>query len=591
MGPQGVTIPAGTYDVAAACIIYNARGNSAAPPLNVLISDEGCVSSIAGVTPQSNRQTYFGNFYEYFGVDYYNGVGYIVSVENCYTGSNNGTEWFNRTMLSSFYKVNRSGAGLDRLTYTPTLDGSLASDASAVLRNQLRTNPAHQGEYGTNQQEPGITVSRLDPNNVVVGVYSGQTSITTGGFDTMFSTDGGVTWDVSTAQFTSDVGIPGALLVPYPDTWYNQSWNCSNYSGSWNCPPLDTDVTYTEGWEWNTASGLYPVSAGDTRVATDAFDVQWRVGLYSQGVYSNGYANDVVGYSLDYGQTWKLAANLRTANGSSFSYDYNVVAAGSDGKGGAQFCVSLKVDSTIDELIVFGTTQPVEMNCFHTSERGIVDSIDRVAMPGTKPGHYGGMAIGKDGTIYYVMQGMSTTATDSNNEVVGIGAGPLGSNALANAPIMFTSCTPSPGVVCAETRVVARSDYGFACPAVQSFRCTWAQPNVLVDKNNNLYVIYTGVVRNPLPTSDAFFSLINAQQATRILMIKSCDGGVTWSPPQVINDDAADPDDSFSTPNVHFNTAPQYDPITNTILLSWIDTRVDTVDHVGAQIYAAVITL
>jgi hypothetical protein len=591
-GRNGISIPAGTYNVKAACIIYNSRRNPAPPPLNVLISDASCVSTIATATPQNNRQTWGGNYYEYFGVDYYNGVGYIATRENCYPGSNNGSQWFQGAMLTSFYKVKRTGAGLVRQTYTPTLDGSLAPDAFAILRPEFRTIPTHPFEIGTTQQEPGITVSRLNPNNLMIGVYSADMSITRGGFQTMFSTDGGVTWDTQSANFASDIGIPGALLVPYPQLFYNQSWNCSNYSGSWECPPLDTDLTYTLGWEYDTRSGLYPVGAGDTRVTTDAFDVFWRVGLYSRGEYTFGSADVTVGYSLDYGQNWFLAGDMTSANGTAFSYDFNVVAAGPDGKGGSQFCVAIKVDANIDELIAYGTILPVELNCFHTTKRGIVDSIDRISIPGSEPGHYGGMAIGKEGTIYYVMQGMTITATDpSTGEVLGTGQGPYGSNELSNAPIFFTTCTPSPGVVCKRTTVIARSDYGYVCPNVQSFRCTWSQPNVLVDKNNNIYVIFTGVIRNPLPDANAFFSFVNTYQQTRILMTKSCDGGQTWAPPQAINDDTTVMGDSFSTPNVHFNTQPQYDPITNTILISWIDTRVDPVDLTGSQVYAAVVTL
>ena len=74
-------------------------------------------------------------------------------------------------------------------------------------------------------------------------------------------------------------------------------------------------------------------------------------------------------------------------------------------------------------------------------------------------------------------------------------------------------------------------------------------------------------------------------------MFKSCDGGQTWAPPQSINDDVTIMGDSFSTPNVHFNLLVRYDPITNTILTSWMDTRVDPDESVDAQIYSAVVTL
>lgn len=175
-------------------------------------------------------------------------------------------------------------------------------------------------------------------------------------------------------------------------------------------------------------------------------------------------------------------------------------------------------------------------------------------------------------------------------QIIGSGAGPFGSNELNNAPILFTKCTASPNVVCQYAQVVARTDLGDVCPNPQSFRCTWAHPNMLVDKNNNLYILYYDAVRNPLPTAEAFDFFINVKQETRILMIKSCDGGLTWSPPQPIHDDSVT-SDPYSTPNVHFNLISQYDPITNTILAAWMDTRVDPSAQTATQIYSAVITL
>jgi len=594
-GRNGVAIPSGTYNVLAACIVYNSRRNAAPPPLNVLISDPTCISTIAETEDvQDNAQTLFANFYEYFAMDYYNGVGYITGVENCYPASNNGSKWFDRSFLTSFYRVTRSGPGLTRLNYLQALDSSLSLDSVSVLGNQFVTRPTRVGVINTNNQEPGVAVSRLDPNKIAVAHATNNRPINEGGWQVGSSTNGGLTWDMQSVNLAAQVGIPGNNLeLTYPQVFFNASWNCSNYSGSWKCPPLETDTTYVLGSQLIASNSIYPSSGGDNRLVVDAFDVFWQVGLYSQGVYPVGTADVEVTYSLDYGQTWYLAGDLTEANGTAYSYDFNVVAAGPDGRGGSQYCVAIKVDDNVNELIAYGTILPVEMNCFHTSTRGIVDAIDRVSIPGTNAGHYGGMAIGKDGTIYFVLQGMQPVVADPfTGGVIGVGAGPYGSNILANAPVIFTTCTPSPNVVCrAQSIVIARTDMGFVCPGVQSFRCTWSQPNVVVDKNNNLYVFVLESVRNPLPTQDAFFSFINQYQSTRILMFKSCDGGQTWAPPQSINDDATVMGDSFTTPNVHFNLLVRYDPITDTILASWMDTRVDPDESVGAQIYSAVITL
>jgi hypothetical protein len=594
-GQQGVAIPAGNYTVQATCIIYNARGNPLAPPVNVLVSDANCTNNaVANQTPTNNFRTFYGNYYEYFALDYYDSVVRIVGVENCYPASNDNTTWFQGTMLASYYELLRSGASLSRLNYIQALDSSLAQDSYAVLRDLTRTNPSQKGVIQTNQQEPGLAVSRLDPTKMAVGLATEQTPINRGGFQSMFTLDGGFTWDTNTVDLVSQVGIPGTYTnLPYPQLCYNQTWNCSNSSGgTWHCPPLANDTTFVLGWEYDVGACLYAFSGGDTRLAVDTFDVFWRAGLYEQGPPSAIQADEYVAYSVDYGQTWSLAGDIRRTNGSTYSYDYNVVAAGPDASTGSQFCVALKVDKNQDELILFGVTEPVELNCFHTSVAGIVDSIDRVKIPGTEPGHYGGMAIGREGTIYYVMQGMQTVATDPDTHaVIGVGNGPLGSNVLGNVPIMFTTCTPSPGVVCKTARVIARTDFGYWLINAQPQRGTWAQPNIVVDKNNNLYVLYFGVVRNPLPDAGAFFSLLNVNQQTRLLLIKSCDGGRNWSPPRVINDDAVNITDSFSTPNVHFNSQVVYDPISHSIVMSWMDTRVDPSTLTGTQIYATVVSL
>lgn len=596
-GPQGVPIPAGTYNVKPACIIYSARRNTRPPPLNVLISDADCLNTIAEtLTFQDNFATLTGNYYEYFGLDYYNGIAYIAGMENCYPASNNGSKWFKRAMLTSFYKVARSGAGLARLSYIPVVDGSLADDSVAVLQNEFSmTGRLNRVDIvRTNQQEAGIAVGRLDANKIAFVHASQNVPINTGAWQAPFSLDGGLTWNTSYVNLPDQVGIPGGQMLPYPQIFQNLSWSCGySVPGVFHCPPIASDTNIITGGELQARNSIYPNSGGDNRMVVDAFDVFWQVGLYIQGVAPNDvFANAEITYSLDYGKTWFLAADFAMANGSAYSYDYNVVAAGPDGRSGSQFCVAIKVDANVDELITFGTILPIELNCFHTSKRGIVDAISRVSMAGTEPGHYGGMDIGLDGTIYLVLQGMQPSVSDpTTGGVLGVGVGPLGSNILDNAPIMFTSCTASPNVVCQRARVIARTDMGTYCPNPQSFRCTWSLPQLVIDKRSNLYIIWVDLVHNTLTTTDEFFAFVPTNQNTRVLMIKSCDGGATWSAPQSINDDATDPADPFTTPNIHFNPVIRYDPVSDTILAAWMDTRVDPQEQTATQIFATVITL
>lgn len=595
-GPLGVPIPAGTYNVKPACIIYSARRSTRPPPLNVRISDADCMNTIGEThTVQDNYATLFGNYYEYFGLDYYNGVGYIAGTENCYPASNNGSKWFKRTMLTSFYRVQRSGAGLARLNYVPVVDTALALDSVAVLQNEfsMTGRPTRIDMVRTGQQEVGIAASRLYPDKVAFSQASNNVPVNTGSWQVPFSADGGLTWNASYVNLPLQVGIPNNLLLPYPEVFQNYSWSCGySVPGVFHCPPRASDTNIITGGELVARNGLYPNSGGDNRMVTDAFDVFWQVGLYILGEYPNGIANAEITYSLDYGKTWYLAADFAMANGTTYSYDYNVVAAGSDGRTGSQFCVAIKVDSNIDELIAFGVTRPIELNCFHTSKRGIVDSISRVSLANTEAGHYGGMDIGRDGSIYLVLQGMQPVATNVfTGEVIGTGVGPFGGNVLNNAPILFTSCTASPNVVCQTAKIIARTDLGYYCPNPQAFRCTWSQPQTVVDTKNNIYVVWYDLAHNTLTTAEEFINIVPGNQNTRILMIKSCDGGETWSAPQSINDDATDVADPFTTPNIHFNLVVRYDPLTDTILAAWIDTRVDPQAQTATQIYAAVITL
>jgi hypothetical protein len=381
------------------------------------------------------------------------------------------------------------------------------------------------------------------------------------------------------------------VLSPYG--YQNYTWNCSNYSGKWECPPLSTDLNYTLGTQLVTTFGNAPSSGGDNRMTVDALDVFWQVGLYERAlVYPISFTNAVISLSLDYGKTWALAANLAMTNTSAYSYDFNVVAGGSDGKGGAQFCVNEKVDSTYDELSAYGITQPLELNCFHTSKRGIVDSISRTSLVGTEVGGYGGMSMAPDGTIYITLQSETGVIVDPfTGSVLATSAGPLGTNVLDNGAILFVKCTPSPNVVCQPAKIIARADYIGTCPNPQPFRCTWTHPLSVTDKNGVTYVLYYDAVRNGPSEESNFFNFFPNYQATRILMIKSCDGGKTWSAPQSINDDAAVAGDPFSTPNIHFNLVAHYDEVTHTILAAWMDTRNSPTDETGTQIIAAVIPL
>jgi hypothetical protein len=595
-GPQGVPIPTGTYNIQAACIIYNARKNPFPAPLNVRISDASCQSTIAlTTTVQQNSRTLTNNYLEYFGLDYYNGVAYIVGNENCYPGSNNGSIWFNRTMLMSFYKLQNTVVGLTRLSYIPTMDTSLAPDSIAVLVHSFLTRPDHAGTVQTNQGEAGIAVSRQNANKMAVVWHSDQVPINFGSWQMGFSQNGGASWDLDSINLPAEVGVPGSVLtLPYPQVFQSVSWNCSHFSGSWRCPPLPSDTNFTTGTEQIAGYSLYPSSRGDNRMVVDAFDVFWQVGIHNtqSALFPDVKINHVVTFSLDYGLTWNLASDLSWINASAFNEDYDILAAGPDGEGGSQVCHAIKEIADANDFINFPTKNPIQLNCYHTSVRGIVDSITRVRVPGTEAGHYGDMVIGKDGTIYLNLQGMQTAAFDPTGEPVGtVGESPFGSSTLANAPILFTKCGASPEVVCQNSaQVIARVDYGAPCPNPQSFRCTWSEPRIAVDKFNNIYVLYYDAVRNPLPTAEAFFSFINTNQQTRILMIKSCDGGNTWSPPQPIHDDSVT-SDPYSTPNIHFNLVVKYDPVSHTILASWMDTRIDPSAQTATQIYAAVITL
>jgi hypothetical protein len=599
-GAQCVAIPSGTYVVQPACIIYNARKNPYAAPKNVLVSDSECISDVGPVVNapnpvQLNFETYVGNYYEYFPIDYYNGHLYIVGNENCYPASNAGAPFFQYALLSSYYHLQYTGSPsspLTRVSYVPTLDGTLSPDSVTVFAYNNVKRLTRLQEVLTNQQEAGIGVSRQHPSKMAVVHDSGQVSQAKGGWQLGFSTDAGVSWDMNSISISVDAGVPDGLVL-MPPGHQNYSFTCSVDAGSNpHCPARPGDPTQMSGWEYVPRVGNFPNSCGDNRMAVDALDQFWQVGLYCVGEYQSDIANVVVTMSPDYGQTWYLAANIAMANVTAYSYDYPVVAAGSDGAGGALFCVSIKVDSDLSELLAFGTTQPVELNCFRTRQRGQLATTYRATISGSYPGHYGGMDIGKDGTIYYVQQGMQGSVADPfTGQVLASSFGPYGSNNLANAPLIYTKCSVFTGTIsCVPMTIIARVDNGYTCPTAQPFRCTWSHPSVHADKYNNVYVLYYDVGRNPLATADAYANFINANQNMRIVMIKSPDGGKTWSPPQTINDDSA-AGDALQPQNVRLNLVTHYDPVTHSIAVSWIDTRPDPVYQSGTQIYAAIVQL
>jgi hypothetical protein len=612
-GYQGAAIAAGTYNVQPACIVYNARENPRSAPKNVRVSDANCISTVKPVYDlyntysllayQLNFETTVGNYYEYFPIDYYNGQLYVIGNENCYPGSNSGAPYFQYALLSSYYHLKYSPSShtpLSRVSYVPTLDATMDPYSITIFAYYNITRPSRVKEVLTNHQEAGIAVSRLNPQKMAFVHDSEQVTQAKGGWQFGFSSDAGRTWDTSSVDISKSAGIPDGLVL-MPPGHQNYSYTCGQKpsNGHWHCPPNDGDINIISGWEYVGRTGNFPNSCGDNRMAVDALDQFWQVGLYCVGPYPDDIANTVITMSPDYGVTWYLAANLAMADVTAYSYDYTVVAAGTDGAGGALFCVSLKVDSNLSELLAFGITKPVEINCFHTVVRGQLRQTLRYTIPGTEPGHYGGMDIGLDGTIYYVQQGMQGAIADPfTGQVVSSSFGPYGSTNLYNAPLLFTKCKIINGdFQCnSNVTVIARTDNGYQCPTAQFFRCTWSHPSVVVDKMNNLYVFYVDMARNPLPSANDFINnLVSSNQNTRVLMIKSPDGGVTWSAPQTINDDAPSVHgsglDSFASPNVHFNLVTKYDPITNSIAVSWIDTRPDPVDQFGTQIYAAIVQL
>jgi hypothetical protein len=384
-----------------------------------------------------------------------------------------------------------------------------------------------------------------------------------GGWQAPFSIDGGVTWNL-TATPSLDINIPSA----YPQ--YFPNYEPENQGDS----PAGHFIPY----------GPFASSGGDNRCSVDAFGVFWWTGLYCFGPDSatDSVCGIMVGFSQNGGKSYYLGGTFKPVNTSAISYDYPVVAAGSDGKGGAAYYVTLKPSATQDELIAFGSTNPVDLIAFHTSAAGVVDNIQRVVMPGTEPGHYGGMTVGPDGTLYYIQMSAPDDATDpQTGQTIGEIGGRLGTTSTGNGALLFTKCSAAPKTVCQTARIIARTDYVEVCPNAQPFRCTWSHPDIAVDKFGVIYVGYTMNV----PQSPATEEYILNDFTSDLWLVSSRDGGVTWSAPRLINDDHVD-----SAGNSHFMMQMSYDSVKHALGFIWLDTRSDPT-QTNAEYYGATIKL
>ena len=163
---------------------------------------------------------------------------------------------------------------------------------------------------------------------------------------------------------------------------------------------------------------------------------------------------------------------------------------------------------------------------------------------------------------------------------------PNPANQVVSGVLNFTS-----GFKTGATRIIGRTTVMDATPALIPIYPTKSAadgqgigPGIEIASDNTLgaYSPYQG--RLYVTYVNRLTNLLNPADNTDIYLSYSDDGGLTWSLPQVVNDDVATSDGfSEGQPNspaplsgrAQFMPSIDVDPITGTLVLSWYDTRND----------------
>jgi hypothetical protein len=628
MQKDGSPLAPGSYATNPACVIYNAVPNTQTPPVNFAVSN--CTSN-ADVPGTVNRQTFVGQYYEYDDMDFYGGILNIQTPENCFPMSsmvNNPGMTADATMLMAHHRFSSAGVRVGQSA--PVI---IDPKQVPLSRSTLEFKKLHRSSrrHTSNQQEPGLCRTQ---SGALVSLYFSTmgANISLGGYAVYRSTDNGATWSkndnllweiggVSTwpnYNFTIDTGDGTPFVGPYgldffriPVTFAaNTVLPCDAEpmllaDGTFAQPCVSIGPSPKKGMEPIISFSGNDDGAGDARCAVDAHGTVWLAGLERHTKVGH-YADPVnfqhamawIAYSIDDGQTFQLAGHFDPADGSAFSYDYPTLAGGRDAPGtGAALWHVTKVDSTVSELILYGFTEPLEVNVFHVpSTPGRIGQITRMPLVGSAIGGYGAVALdSKSGNAYIVgggVPGVTVDPLDPTN-ILSTVCGPVGGSCPAlNGLVFFASCTAPPNPVCGQAQVIARTDFAANAPNSQAVRSTLTEPSIVVDKKGVIYVLYPDLAPQGPTTVDqnnALFGGYN-RQANFLYLIKSTDKGKTWSTPRIINDTPYNPSNP-ATDVTAFRAILRYDPVSHALAAVWTDTRVDLAAATATRRYATTIAL
>jgi BNR repeat-like domain len=167
------------------------------------------------------------------------------------------------------------------------------------------------------------------------------------------------------------------------------------------------------------------------------------------------------------------------------------------------------------------------------------------------------MAVQKNGTVHLVLETISCSGGDCQNEYLYHMRSSDGGNTWS-----------APSLV-ATTNFVSYSSA--SCPAAQDFRCLGSLGSIDVDNTKGpcegtVYIAYSD------------FATGSNVENMDILLRRSTNGGATWSAATKVNDDA--------TSNIQFNPFMSVDPIKGQPMLAWVDGRNDP-SNLSTDVYAA----
>jgi hypothetical protein len=205
----------GNYTVDASCVIYSTLRDATPVPINYQVSN--CTSdSSADALLIGNRNAFLGQNYEYDAARISGNAIHFATSENCYpmssTSANPSLRGANSTFLLGYHRFSFTGMRLNGIG--PTFPNVInAPDSGSNFAQTARLKQTFQ--HSMTQQEPGICVSKRNPNIIVMNYADSLTPFIQGRYTVARSTNGGATWDTS-LDLLNTLHIPSSNIQNPP---------------------------------------------------------------------------------------------------------------------------------------------------------------------------------------------------------------------------------------------------------------------------------------------------------------------------------------------------------------------------------------